>query len=73
LKFHAFAPVVVLGMVFLTATAVLPEGTRNSWLKKTDRLERKTSLVFILIAALIIYWLVRVLFLQQPFVQLIRG
>jgi hypothetical protein len=62
-----------LGLIFLTATAVLPEETRNSWLRKTDQLERKTSLVFILFAALIIYWLVRVLFLQQLFVQLIRG
>lgn len=73
LRFHAFAPIVVMGLVFITATVVLPETTRHQWLNKIDRLERKTGLVFILIAALIIYWLARMLFLQQLFVQLIRG
>lgn len=73
LRFHAFAPVVLLGLIFLSATVVLPESTRSSWLNRVDRLEQKTKLVFILLVALIIYWLVRVLFLQQLFVQLIRG
>jgi hypothetical protein len=73
LRFHAFSPIVVLGLMIVTATAVLPEETRCDWLNKIDYLERKTGLVFILIAALIIYWLARVLFLQQLFVQLIRS
>lgn len=73
LKFHAFAPIVLLGLAFVSATVVLPKDARGRWLNKVDYLERKTSLGLILIAALIVYWLARVLFLQQLFVQLIRS
>jgi hypothetical protein len=55
------------------SAAVLPENVRQRWLDKMILIEQRTGVVLILLAALILYWLARLIFLNSAFVQLIRG
>lgn len=72
LTFHAFAPLVLVGFGILGTAGLLPERSREPWLGMLERLERQSYLVFILLAALVFYWLGRVIFLNSAFLQLIR-
>ena len=72
LAFHAFSPVVVLGLGILTSSVLLPEKPRARWAESLARIERKTGIILILLAALILYWLGRVIFLNSAFLQLIQ-
>jgi hypothetical protein len=73
LTYHAFAPVFLLGFSLIGAAGLLPEKSRLSFIEKLVVFERRTGIVFILLAGLILYWLARLLFLNSSFVQLIRG
>ncbi len=73
LRYHAFAPIFLLGLTVIGAAALLPDNTRRPFIEKLIAWERRTGIVFILLTALILYWLARLLFLNSSFVQLIRG
>jgi hypothetical protein len=73
LTFHAFSPVVVLGLGILTSSCLLPERPRARWAEHLAKIERKTGIVILLLVAMILYWLGRVIFLNSTFVQLIQG
>jgi hypothetical protein len=73
LHFHAFAPIVLLGLVIVLAAAVLPERARQRWLDMVVAVEQRTGVVMILLAALFLYWLARLIFVNAAYVQLIRG
>jgi len=73
LTYHAFAPVFLLGFSIIGASALLPERPRQSLIERLITLEQRTGIAFILLTALIFYWLARLLFLNSSFVQLIRG
>jgi hypothetical protein len=73
LTYHAFAPVFGLGAIVGGLAVVLPERFRSPMLHKLDRFERHIYGRYLLLFALIIYWLARLVFLNTSFVQLIRG
>jgi hypothetical protein len=73
LTYHAFAPVFLLGLSLMGAAALLPERPRRPFVEGLITFERRTGIVFILLIALIFYWLARLLFMNSSFVQLIRG
>jgi hypothetical protein len=73
LHFHAFAPIVLLGLVIVFAAAVLPEDKRQRWLDWVIVIEQRTGVVMILLAVLFLYWLARLIFMNAAYVQLIRG
>jgi hypothetical protein len=73
LHFHAFSPVVLLGLLILASAVVLPEGTRMRWVDTLTWLEKRTGVVLILLGALIVYWLARLIFFHSAYVQLIGG
>lgn len=73
LTYHAFAPIFLLGLSIIGAAGLLPERARNPLIETLIALEKRTGIVFVLLTALILYWLARLLFLNPGFVQLIRG
>ena len=70
---HAFAPVFLIALVVVLTAALMPGRYRLAFVSAFERLERKTAIPVMLLAALIIYWLVRLFFFQSTFFQLIRG
>lgn len=72
LHFHAFAPVFLLAIVALILAALLPGSIVQPVLAGTELWERRTGFTIIVLAGLILYWLVRLLFVPA-FAQLIRG
>jgi Protein of unknown function (DUF2752). len=73
LRFHAFAPIVLLSAVALVLVLLLPRSITQPAISKMEMLEQQTGLTVIILVGLILYWLARLLFLQTAFVQLIRG
>jgi Protein of unknown function (DUF2752) len=73
LTFHAFAPIVLLGIAVVGSAGLLPDRARQPWIDKLVILERRTGVILILLAALIVYWLARLIFMNSAFIQLIRG
>ena len=73
LTMHAFAPVFLFALVLVFAAALMPENHRLAFVSNLERLERKTAIPGLLLAALLLYWIARLLFLQSTFFQLIRG
>jgi hypothetical protein len=73
LTYHAFAPVFLLGAIVTVMTIVLPEKIRLPVLLKLDQFERRIGGRYLLLFALIVYWLARLVFLNTNYIQLIRG
>jgi len=73
MKFHAFAPVVVIGLVVVGIAGVLPENARQRWVKNIERFEGRFAIGIILIVGFMGYWVGRLVFMNADFVHLIRG
>ncbi len=72
MHFHVFAPVVLIAIVALFVAALLPETVIKPVVARIELWERRTGFTMIILAALILYWLARLLFVPE-FAQLIQG
>ena len=73
LTFHAFAPLFVVALSLIEITTFLPRGLRDKLVALVEALERRTGLTAILLLGVIIYWLARLLFMREAFMELIAG
>lgn len=73
LTFHAFAPIFLLTMGLVTASGLLPEEQRQSLLDKLEVAEQRSAIGLILLTTLFLYWVVRLVVLNESFVKLIQG
>ncbi|MCA1619606.1 MAG: DUF2752 domain-containing protein [Acidobacteria bacterium] len=64
---HAFAPLLLLGLTALAVAALLPAPRREVFAGLVARFERRTRAGYVLGAALLLYWMVRLLFLPGAF------
>jgi hypothetical protein len=73
LTMHAFAPMFVIGLAMIGLGALLPSGRRQVFIGRIQTIEQKTGITTLVVVALVLYWLVRLLFFPATFFQLIRG
>lgn len=59
---HAFAPVLITFLAACAFAALLPRRQREAFAGLVERVERRTRASAFLLAALLLYWLVRLLF-----------
>ena len=64
---HAFAPVLLLGLAAFAVAALLPEARRDAFAALVGRVERRTRVAYVVLAGLLVYWSVRLLFLPGAF------
>jgi hypothetical protein len=64
---HAFAPVLLLGLAVVAVAGVLPAAQRAAFADLVGRFERRTKAAYVLMAAMLLYWSVRLLFLPGAF------
>ena len=64
---HAFAPVLVFALAALAVAALLPRRQREAFAALAERLERRTRASAFVMAALLLYWSARLLFLPGAF------
>jgi len=64
---HAFAPVVLLGLAALAVAAILPTERREAFAELVRRFERCTKADYVVLAAMLLYWSVRLLFMPGAF------
>ena len=67
LGLHAFAPVLLLGLAAFAVAGLLPEARREAFAGFVGRFERRTRVAYVVLAALLLYWSVRLLFLPGAF------
>jgi hypothetical protein len=72
-KMHAFAPVVLAALVLVFVTTLLPARARQALISHVEKLERRTGLTALFLAAFFVYWLARLFFHPTAFIQLIKG
>ena len=71
LRMHAFAVPVLIGVAILIIAAAVPEPTRLKLSLAADRIERATGVTFLLLIALLLYWLGRLLYAPGAFISLV--
>lgn len=71
LTLHAFSPLFAIALGLIASAAILPHGLRDKMASQVEYLEQNTGLTAILLIALIIYWLVRLAFFHEAFLNLI--
>jgi hypothetical protein len=64
---HAFAPVLLLGVAAFAVAGLLPAARREAFAGAVGRFERRTRAAYVVLAALLLYWSVRLLFLPGAF------
>lgn len=69
--FHAFAPLFLASLVFMAVVVLLPAEPRRRVVGWTRSFETRTGLVAIGLVGLMVYWLARLVFLGDGFIQLI--
>jgi hypothetical protein len=67
LAVHAFAPVLLLALAAFAAAALLPRPQREAFAAAAERWERRTRASALVLAALLLYWSARLLFLPGSF------
>ena len=72
LTLHAFAPVILAGLVLVTGMALLPEAARRRGISAVARFEQRTGLTALLLLTLVGYWLTRLLFFRSAFIDSTR-
>jgi hypothetical protein len=64
---HAFAPLLLVGLAAFAVAALLPAARREAFAGFVGRFERRTRASYVVVAALLLYWSVRLLFLPGAF------
>jgi hypothetical protein len=64
---HAFAPALLLGVLAFAVAGFLPAARRDAFASLVGRVERRTRVAYVVLAALLVYWSVRLLFLPGAF------
>lgn len=70
---HAFAPVFLIALVVITLSALSPKVYVEALANKAELVERYTGITGLLLIGLIVYWVARLLFMQDAFVRMIQG
>lgn len=73
LMMHAYAPIFLIALIFITLCTIAPRNYVQRIITKTEILESYTGITTILLGGLIVYWLARLLILQTAFVRLIQS
>jgi hypothetical protein len=66
-SYHAFAPLLLLGLAAFAVAGVLPAAQRDAFAGLAWRVERHTRAAYVVLAALLLYWSARLLFLPGAF------
>ena len=72
-ELHAFAPIVVGGLLLIAWSVILPKKQRTWFLAHLEVVERRTGITAILLISLMIYWLIRLLVFPDAFINLVKG
>jgi hypothetical protein len=70
---HAFAPFFLIALTIITVCAASPRSYVMSVANRAESLERYTGFTGLLLIGLIVYWLARLLFMQDTFIRMIQG
>jgi Protein of unknown function (DUF2752) len=70
---HAFAPIFLVALTTVIFCAFAPKKHTERIATGAETLERYTAISSLLLVGLIVYWLARLLILQDAFVRLIQG
>lgn len=73
LRTHAYAPLVILALLFTGLALLLPKDTRLALISRVETLERRTGVTALALVGLVVYWLVRLLFFPEALARVVAG
>jgi len=68
---HAFAPIAAIAILIITLCGVLPTMPRKGLISTVQVLEERVGITFVALAALLGYWLIRLLFFNNILYELV--
>lgn len=71
--YHAFAPLFLAVFLLMAVVMVLPSQQRQAAINWIKQVERSTGITAILLILLVVYWLARLIFYREAFINLILG
>lgn len=71
--YHAFAPLLLAGLLVIGLVALLPAQRRGQAIELVRRVETRTGVVALAVIGLVVYWLARLVWYQEAFIHLIAG
>lgn len=69
LSYHALTPFFILGLGIVTMAGVLPQQSRTRFIQLIQSFEQRTDGIRIFLAFLVLYWLIRLVFLNQSYID----
>ena len=72
-SYHAFAPLFLIAFGLILVATVLPPTSQSRFIRWVEQAERYTGATAILLVVFVFYWLARLIFLRQSFINLIMG
>ena len=73
LTYHAFAPLFLIAFGLIVVATLLPSVPQTRFIQWVERVESYTGVTPILLILFVFYWLARLIFLRQSFINLIMG
>jgi hypothetical protein len=61
-RFHALAPIALITIALLSLAAILPATARTGLADRVETVERRTALPALALAAVLLYWIVRLIY-----------
>lgn len=71
--YHAFAPLFLAAFVLMAVVTVLPSPQRQAAINRIGLVERRTKITTVLLIVFVLYWLARLVFYREAFINLIMG
>ena len=71
IRFHALAPVALITIALLSLAAILPATVRFNLADRVEAIERRTGLPALVLAAVLLYWIVRLIYAPSMSVVLL--
>jgi hypothetical protein len=71
LEVHVFAPVFVLGLLALGVSLLLPSRLYADLIARLDRFERIVPIIALILASIVMYWALRMLFFSDRLYMLV--
>lgn len=70
-QYHVFAPLFLIAFIFIGMAAVLPKPAQMVLAQRMAHVEQRTGMVAVTLIIFVMYWLGRLLWLRESFVNLI--
>ena len=73
IAYHALAPFFLLGLILIALVTILPATLKQPIIISVEQLEKRTGITGIFLLVLVGYWLIRLVFFHNSYINLVMN